>query len=562
MHYALTAACLLLLSSYVLAKERLYPFDITYVNHVSADGLKGHERTVIGVNGAWPPPIIEVDQGDTLTFHIHNKLNASTSLHWHGIYQNGTTWMDGSVGNTQWYCIAPLLLHWHGSHHWHSAIPPGGTYTYRFTAYQHGTFWYHSHFMGQYTDGLRGPLIVHPRQEAYSCDGDYTILLSDWYFDMYDVNLNKLLHQGIPPLPDSTSLLVTRNGRYVDDKTLHFDPGRTYRVRVINVSAFATAFVGITGHDMEVIEADTTDVEAAKVGGQLQLGVAQRYSVRVKARQDASRNWNIHASMVVLDFNVTKPTFNPNITIPIVYHKDNLVDPAPYVPGPILDDLTLVPLLKQPSSPPDMTIVLSVTFGILTDREPHMLINNITYVPPPVPSLLTAQSMGQLATNPAVYGPMTDAFVLPHNAMVQVVLQNVGGGVHPFHLHGHSVQIMKRSDTLHDPNQPIPEQPNPMRRDTYHLPNLGSLVFRFRADNPGAWLFHCHIQWHMDMGLAALFVEAPEQLQRMTPPPELKNNCAAQGIPTSGNAAGKQGLDLSGAPFGPFLPPPKPPAKH
>lgn len=41
----------------------------------------------------------------------------------------------------------------------------------------------------------------------------------------------------------------------------------------------------------------------------------------------------------------------------------------------------------------------------------------------------------------------------------------------------------------------------------------GWLTIRFRANNPGVWLMHCHMEWHAHSGLMATFVEAPLQLQ-------------------------------------------------
>ena len=71
-------------------------------------------------------------------------------------------------------------------------------------------------------------------------------------------------------------------------------------------------------------------------------------------------------------------------------------------------------------------------------------------------------------------------------------------GFHPFHLHGHEFQIISRSfDVLSNDttvNPPVVEgQVNPSRRDTITVPGGGSVTLRFRADNPGAWFFHCHV---------------------------------------------------------------------
>ncbi|KAG4220106.1 hypothetical protein PC116_g31415, partial [Phytophthora cactorum] len=100
----------------------------------------------------------------------------------------------------------------------------------------------------------------------------------------------------------------------------------------------------------------------------------------------------------------------------------------------------------------------------------------------------------------------------------------------------------------------------PMRRDTLVLFPTGYIVLRFRADNPGVWLFHCHIEWHVASGLrprltphptVATFVEAPLDLQKtLTLPKDHLDACAADNIPTTGNAAANTAdfLDLTGEP--------------
>lgn len=76
-----------------------YDFNITWVN-ANPDGA--FDRATIGINGEWPIPIIRATVGDTLIVNVDNQLgNQSTSLHFHGLYQNGTTHMDGPHGVTQ-----------------------------------------------------------------------------------------------------------------------------------------------------------------------------------------------------------------------------------------------------------------------------------------------------------------------------------------------------------------------------------------------------------------------------------------------------------------------------
>jgi len=106
----------------------------------------GFRKLMTLVNGQSPGPLIEANDGDTIRVVVHNELrNMSTSIHWHGIDQKNTTWMDGVTGVTQ------------------CAIPPGENYTYEFQIIdQRGTFWYHAHTSVQYTDGLFGPIVSGP----------------------------------------------------------------------------------------------------------------------------------------------------------------------------------------------------------------------------------------------------------------------------------------------------------------------------------------------------------------------------------------------------------------
>ena len=104
---------LLLLSATALAKTVTYDWEVTFVHNANPDGR--HSRTVVGINGQWPCPKIEVEVGDRLVVNVLNKLpNQYTSLHFHGLHQRGSAAMDGPPSATQ------------------CQIPPGGIFTYDF----------------------------------------------------------------------------------------------------------------------------------------------------------------------------------------------------------------------------------------------------------------------------------------------------------------------------------------------------------------------------------------------------------------------------------------------
>lgn len=144
-----------------------------------------------------------------------------------------------------------------------------------------------------------------------------------------------------------------------------------------------------------------------------------------------------------------------------------------------------IELLPQPNR----VVELEVVMDNLIDGINYAFFNNITYTAPKVPSLYTALSAGKSATNPKVYGEYTNNFVLERDEIVQIVINNLDDGRHPFHLHGHHFQAIFRSGEddgpfdASDPNNVFPQ--TPMRRDTLVVEGNGNIVLRFKANNPG-----------------------------------------------------------------------------
>ena len=96
------------------------------------------------------------------------------------------------------------------------------------------------------------------------------------------------------------------------------------------------------------------------------------------------------------------------------------------------EDTLLVPLEPEPVIQPDEFHQLDVLFATLGDGRNYAMFNEISYVPPIVPTLLTALSVpSNFSTEATVYGRSTNPFVLGHNNMVQVVLNNGDAGKHP-----------------------------------------------------------------------------------------------------------------------------------
>ncbi|KAI3318680.1 multicopper oxidase [Xylariaceae sp. AK1471] len=172
----------------------------------------GVDRNVILINGQFPGPEIEVNEGDDVVVTVHNKMPFNTTMHFHGIEQLNTPWSDGAPGVTQ------------------REIQPGASFRYKWTATQYGEYWYHAHHKGQIDDGQYGPLIIHPKDSRPKPFGlisqDRTtvramekaavnvqpLMLSDWRnidsYEAWDIEI-----AASSELPCFDSLLINGKGR-------------------------------------------------------------------------------------------------------------------------------------------------------------------------------------------------------------------------------------------------------------------------------------------------------------------------------------------------------------
>lgn len=130
--------------------------------------LTGKTVKRITVNGKFPAPLLEFEEGDDAVIHVQNNLNnQDTSLHWHGLLLPGL--MDGVPGFNGF-----------------QGIKPKQSFTYRFKVRQNGTYWYHAHSKGQEQDGLYGALVIRPKAQTLlppheQTERDYVVMLSDFH---------------------------------------------------------------------------------------------------------------------------------------------------------------------------------------------------------------------------------------------------------------------------------------------------------------------------------------------------------------------------------------------
>ncbi|KAK1220767.1 hypothetical protein PQX77_016443 [Marasmius sp. AFHP31] len=494
MYLSSSFSVLLLAVSLVHAAEIQRKGDLHIANKIIAPD--GFERSTVLSNGEFPGTVITANKGDILEINVFNDLTDTnmalpTTVHWHGIHAKGTRFDDGTASVTQ----CPLV--------------PGNSYRYRVdTAEQTGTYWYHSHYTAQYCDGLRGALIIYdpddPHKSLYDVDDTSTIIsIADWQ-------------------PDST--LINGQGRYPGGPQqalaiINVEQGKRYRFRVISMVCDPRFDFSIDGHNMAIIEADGVNHDPVTVD-KFTIFAGQRYSAVVKADQPIGNYWirvNPHAPGT--------PGFDGGINSAILRYKGaSDADPtsSDKADAKVLQETDLHPT-ENPGAPgesvqdgADVNINMLLTFD---QPNARFFINGNSMVFPDVPVMLQIMSG---VTNPSEIMPVGSVYELPRNKTIQLSFPTEDGSQaapHPYHLHGHSFDVVRSAGSS------TYNYANPPRRDVVNIGTPGdNVTIRFRTDNTGPWIMHCHMALHQEMGLAVVMAEDISGIQQDQNPPAAWNS--------------------------------------
>ena len=273
--------------------------------------ITGKPVKKITVNGQFPAPLLEFEEGDDAVIHVHNSLkNQDSSIHWHGILLPGI--MDGVPGFNGF-----------------NAIKPNGDFVYKFKVRQSGTYWYHAHSKGQEQDGLYGALVIYPKHKQpissfEKTDRDYVVMLSDFHesssaqiqnnlkkdaeyyqnqrqtiFDVLkqakatgvkatfqDRAMWNQMRMSKTDLSDVTGYTFLANGKTPEQNwTGLFKPNERIRLRFINAAAMSFFDVRIPNLKMTVVSADGQPVQPVTVD-EFRIGAAETYDVIVEPKAE------------------------------------------------------------------------------------------------------------------------------------------------------------------------------------------------------------------------------------------------------------------------------------
>ncbi|ETI24015.1 hypothetical protein G647_03384 [Cladophialophora carrionii CBS 160.54] len=542
-------------NDYDTGVTREYTLEITNTTLVY-DGTG--PKLALAVNGQVPGPVIEANWGDTVKVTVINKLqDNSTSIHFHGIRQFGTNDQDGVPGVTE--C---------------GIAGNGGSRTYTWKATSYGTSWYHSHTFAQYGDGIRGPIVIHgPATANYDYDMG-TVMIDDTYTNTAAAQAAVIAHFG--PGGSFNTLFNGKNknpdpvGPGGAPFSWGLKPCRKHLFRIINSSTQNSWIVSFDSHKMTVVAADFVPI-VPYTTTTLKIANGQRYDVIVEADQIPSSyyvraviqsgcpsggaNSGLGTANAVINYEGATPVTPINNT-PITNVTANICQDEPLA--------SLVPFLQKPggsatafqasaSTIPagSVTSVATNDDGTVFQWYINNAVINVNYSQPTLKTLAEGGS-NDLISNSVILNQA--------NTWVYFVIQNQFFASHPMHIHGHDVSVLGTgvgtftADMISTLNFE-----NPTRRDTVMLQGsagpgnpAGYTVIGFETDNPGAWLMHCHIAWHVDGGLALQFVERPGDITTgKYVGDDFKGECSAlqeyeSSSPQGAKLSGQSGLKARG----------------
>ena len=517
----------------------------------SQDGIA---KPTMLINGLSPGPLIECNEGDTIIVHVHNEASDATSIHWHGIFQNGSNWMDGISGTTQ------------------CPIPPEASFTYEFqVSGQTGTYLYRSEVGVQAADGLVGPIVIHSEDEhnlqKLAYDSDRIVIVQDYYHDASSILLEKYMRPGSEkdsPLPDNILIngkniwnCAMSKDRQCDSskatlEVFNLEPEKKHRLRIINVGVSTEFEIQVDNHAFAVTEVDGTDVWP-EYYEQLQIQPTQRYSIILTTSVTTADTFWFRVRMAVSCFTSDSKYLVPEAKAVINYGGSSVTLQSGELRArewitikdircEDMDTSKLRPVLDLPvPEQSDDFVYIRSKVGKNREGVIRGYFNQSSWQPdltsPALHRTMEGFASGNKSFVPqSLFGINKDAFDASHELIYQtsgiktidVLFDNHDEGSHPLHLHGHKFWVLAQGGGYVDENViEDAKLQNPLRRDTASLNPFSWMLIRFVADNPGMWALKSANLWHMEAGLSMQFLTRTDELSKMHLPNDHVELCAA-----------------------------------
>jgi FtsP/CotA-like multicopper oxidase with cupredoxin domain len=359
------------------------------------------------------------------------------------------------------------IVHWHGleipsemdgaAEEGSPMIAPGGQFRYSFTPRPAGFRWYHTHAFaghdlkrGTYT-GQFGCFYIEPTSEPGAYDQEIFMTLHDW---------DAHLAAGSDSSMDAAYDYSTIDGRMLGNADpVKVREGQRVLLRVLNASASMMHWLALAGHELTVVAMDGNPVPTPASTPAIRLGPAERVDVLVTMN---------HPGIWVLG--ETRDQMRKAGMGIVIEYANQAGKPRWIDPPETMWDYRRFAKPQVAGQQPDQVIPLRF------ESKFH--------------------GQGAVATwtiNGKSF-PHTDPIMLKQGRRYRLQMINRSSDNHPLHLHRHTFEVTSFN------SQPL----GGLNKDVVTVPGNGSVEADFAATNPGASLFHCHNQTHMDFGFMTL----------------------------------------------------------
>ncbi|CAL7934818.1 unnamed protein product [Xylocopa violacea] len=545
------------------------PFNITdcFRRHcIPADGI---ERSILIVNRQMPGPPIEVCQGDRIIVDVVNLLHSeSTTMHWHGQHHVDTPYMDGvpyvsqcpiSPGSTFRYDYIATEA---GTHFWHSHLGfqrGDGVFGALIVRVPPKKNWHdalydideHTVLITDWTHQLGIDKFLSHHHAGGDNKPPNLLVNGLGRFAVYQ-NRRRNATSVVMPIATFT---VKRNARH--------------RFRLINAEFLNCPIeMSIDNHTVRVISTDGRDIEPVEAESLVSYA-GERFDFVVETNQNPDNYWIRFRGLMDCDERFTKayqvavlryegateedpdgvvaydrrePSTNESIK-----QRVNALNEGTETNGSISMPLLRAMDANDKSNTVQPDYQFYVSYDFYKKDNPHFhranlygfneveaakrvllpQLNHISMKLPPVPLLsqrdfidtdrfCNASTVQGCERN---YCACTHVLRVKLDSVVEIVLVDEGFAYdanHPFHLHGYqfrviamervgknvTVQRVKALDEKGNIRRNLDRAP---LKDTVTVPDGGFTIVRFHANNPGYWLFHCHIEFHAEVGMSLIF---------------------------------------------------------
>ena len=434
----------------VLARESAAPDYQIDIAPVTLDLSPRHRLKTTAYNGQVPGALLRLKENQPITVEVTNHTDRPEVVHWHGLFTPPDT--DGAI---------------------EEGTPPiaaGSSLRYTFTPRPAGFRWYHTHTMAmndltraQYS-GQHGFLMIEPRDNPAPYDQEFFLALHDW--------AGYLLANEDGAMNPSYAV-ATINGKVMGfGEPLRVKQGQRILLHVLNSSPTEVHWIALAGHALRVVALDGNPVPSARTIPMLRLAPAERVSALVEMNNPGV--WVLGE--------VRKHVQALGMAVAVEY--ENRAGAARWEqPSELIWAYEQFAATQFPGTSSEPPIVVPLVFE--SKFRGHGAMEAWT---------INGNSYPNARIAPLIQG---------RRYRLQFINKSMDD--HPLHLHRHSFELRSLGAPLRGARGAAPNDIRGIIKDVVLVDSQTRAEVEFTADNPGASLFHCHQQNHMDLGFMMLF---------------------------------------------------------